>query len=105
MKRGRFVLPVGHREVVAEMQFGDDPVTRFAINGVEAAPGCPPLSTQELHEAFKLFAQREGIDTGHWRPETNARRLAELVRRLYGATHCKIRGVPHYRDIRLKKDL
>lgn len=103
MRSGHFVLPPGHREIVAEMQFGDDLTTRFVMAKVEQAPGnLRGLSTKELHAAFVSFSQREGADTTGWRPETGARSIAGLLRKLYGATDYDLNGVPHYREVRLR---
>ena len=103
MRRGYFLCPPGHREIVAEMQHGSDLFARFAIHRVEPAPETAPgVSTRELHAAVQQFAHQEGADTASWQPTTGARKLAGYLRMIHGATQFQRTGVPHYRGIRLK---
>jgi phage/plasmid-associated DNA primase len=104
MRRGHFECPPGHSEILAEMQHGDDCFARFAIGQIEKAPDTDPgVSTKVIHAAVRKFAELEGKVTEGWKPVTGARRMAELLRTLYGATQYQVSGVPHYRGVRLKK--
>jgi putative DNA primase/helicase len=103
MRRGYFVCPPGHAEIIAEMQFGDDLFARFVITMVEKVPDSDPgVSTKAINAALARFAQREGRVTDGFTPTTGARRIATLLRTLHGATQYQLSGVPHYRCIRLK---
>lgn len=103
MRRGYFQCPPAHREIVAEMQHGGDLIARFAISQVEKAPETEPgLPNHVLHGALKLFAQRENIGTEDWQPSTGMRRLAGVLRAMYGATRYQVNGIPHYRGVRLR---
>jgi hypothetical protein len=70
---------------------------------VDKAPDTDPgVSTKAINAALARFAQREGRSIDDWKPTTGARRIASLLRTLYGATQYQLAGVPHYRGIRLK---
>lgn len=103
MRRGHFTLPAGHTRVVAEMQYGGDLYARFVFERMEKAPVIgPSVSTVAINAALKRYAEQDGIDTANWKPTTGARRIAELLRALYGAIQHQVTGVPNYRGVRLK---
>lgn len=104
-QRGFFVTPPGHHESVLGMQFGSDPVEIFARFRIEAAPGDRRgVTTEELRAALKAFAEARGLDTDAWNDVTHMKRLAELLKRLYGAERAARDGRPFYRFVKLRAD-
>jgi P4 family phage/plasmid primase-like protien len=102
MARGYFELPDGHHEIIAEMQHGDDIVTRFVLGEVERAGDRPGVSTTALFDALKDFAERNGEDTSTWRPMTHRRKLARALKTIHGASRFAVNGEPHYSHVRLR---
>jgi hypothetical protein len=103
IQRGHFVPPPCHHEAIMGMQFGADPVEIFARLGVEPAlENHRGITTENLREALKAFADARDIDTDGWNDLTHMRRLAGLLKELHGAERATRDGRPFYRFVRLR---
>jgi putative DNA primase/helicase len=104
-QRGYFLPPPGHHEAVLGMQFGTDPVALFAHLAVEAAPGDRQgVTTERLRAALKAFAETRGLDTDGWNEVTHMKRLADFLKKLYGAERAARDGRPFYRFVKLRAE-
>ena len=81
-----------------------DPL-RAAHLAVEAAPGDPRgVTTERLRAALKAFAEARGLDTDGWNEVTHMKRLADFLKKLYGAERAARDGRPFYRFVRLRAE-
>lgn len=102
MARGYFELPDGHDGIIAEIQHGDDLVTRFVLAEVERAGDRPGVSTTALFEALKGYAEANGEDTSEWKELTHRRKIAAALRAIHGAGRFLVSGKPHFSHVRLR---
>ena len=103
IQRGYLLPPPGHHEAVLSMQFGTDPVELFARLGVEAAPNeHRGITSEDLRQALRAFAEAQDIDTDGWTEVTHMKRLATLLKKLHGAERASRDGRPFYRYVRFR---